>query len=149
MYKFKIYRGNLVTKFVDKLGDILLAKGIIDEPERGKNKPAYDKMKSLLTAEEILSKITAQDFSKKTGLGGDYRKSILKCKDDLKLRNSQVHDTEDLFARLLLTPQFKDPVIAEEWQVEHWAFLLTWVTGMESIQAMAARAIKTQRSPYG
>ena len=128
-----------MIKVVEKL-EARLDKDGVQVPVNNENAAAHDQNPEISQAKYILDNISPQAFTEGTGLPPAYRKTIAAFEDIVEERNKACHDTEFEFARLLLRRQFKDPVIAHEWNCDHWAALLLWVTGYASLKDMAAVA---------
>ena len=137
--KSKAYASNLMIKVVEKL-EALSDKNGVQVAEKSKNIAAHNQNPEISQAKYILDNVSPQAFTQRTGLPPAYRKAIAAFEDIVEERNKACHDTEFEFARLLLRRQFKDPVIAHEWNCDHWAALLLWVTGYASLKDMAAVA---------
>lgn len=60
----------------------------------------------------------------------DYRKFV-------EARREWAHETNDEFARLLLSDQFQDEPFKTEQNVKQWEKLLLWVSGKDALQEMA------------
>lgn len=112
-------------------------KVIIPKEAKGKNDPLHDKTKYMNAAAALLDKVKAIDFEKKTGLDpafrvflGDYRKYV-------EARREWAHETNDEFARLLLSDQFQEEPFRTEENVKQWEKLLLWVSGKDTLQEMA------------
>ena len=128
-----------MIKYVEKLEAMLGEKGI-QTAEKGANDPAHDRKSKMSQAKTVLDNISPQVFTKRTGLDSSYRKTIAAFADTVDQRNSICHETGFEFARLLLTEQFQDPVMAQKWNCPHWSALLLWVTGYPTLEDMAAVA---------
>ena len=136
-----------MIKFVEKL-EALLDKNGVQVAEKGENIAAHNQNPKISQAKYILDNISPQAFTQRTGLHPAYRKIIAAFEDIVEERNKACHDTEFEFARLLLRRQFKDPVMAEKWNCDHWAALLLWVTGYASLKDMAAVANDVRLPPF-
>ena len=136
--RFKVYMADLMIKFVDKLEPMLGKKST--RAEKSRNAPGHDHKSRMSRAKHVLDNISAQLFTKRTGLPEKYRRTIAAYDEIVEARNEVVHDTEFEFARLLLRPHFRDPVIAQTFNCDHWHTLLLWVTGYSSLEDMAAVA---------
>ena len=113
-------------------------KDIIDPPtaEKAENVTHHASNSKTSRSKYILDNISAQDFTQQTGLPARYRKTVAAYEDIVEGRNNTCHNTQFEFARLLLTRQFKDPVMAREWNCDHWSTLLLWVTGYATLEDM-------------
>ncbi len=128
-----------MINFAEKLEAMLGKKGI-QVAEKGENDPAHDRKSKMSRSKTILDNISAQVFTQRTGLPSSYRKTIAAFEDIVEERNKVCHETGFEFARLLLTKQFKDPVVAQKFNCPHWSALLLWVTGYATLEEMAAVA---------
>ena len=84
----------------------------------------------------ILDTVSAQEFTQQTGLPPQYLKTLAAYEDIIQERNKACHNTECEFARILLSRQFRDPVMAQKWKCERWSTLLLWVTGYDTLEEM-------------
>ncbi|MCJ1453394.1 hypothetical protein MMC28_003741 [Mycoblastus sanguinarius] len=89
-----------------------------------------------MTAESTLLKTsTAQDFQKKTGLEPSYRESLKNYEKIVDARCAWAHESENEFARLLLSEKFQEN--AQRLNVGHWKKLLLWVYEKDTLEEMA------------
>ena len=93
--------------------------------KKGKNDPEADKMRLMDATNKILKKLSAQNFKAKTGLEPSFRASLSSYGTIVDQRRAWTHETENEFARLLLSDQFKRK--KQELNVDHWAKMLLWV----------------------
>ena len=128
-----------MIKYVEKLEVMLGEKGV-EVAAKGENDPAHDQKSEMSRSKTVLDNISAQVFTQRTGLPPSYRKTIAAFEDIIEEQNTVCHETGFEFARLLLTKQFKDPVIAQKFNCDHWSALLLWVTGYATLEEMAAVA---------
>ena len=128
-----------MIKFVEKL-EAMLGEKRIRTAEKSANDPAHDRKTKMSQATTVLDNMSSQVFTKRTGLDSSYRKTIAAFADIVDQRNSICHETGFEFARLLLTKQFQDPVVAQKFNCPHWSALLLWVTGYPTLEDMAAVA---------
>ena len=135
-----------MIKFIEKLEALTDKKGP-PTAEKGENVTPYAPNSEISQSEHILDNIPAQVFTQRTGLPARYRKTIAAFEDIVEERNKACHDTEFEFARLLLRKQFKDPVVAQKFNCDHWSALLLWVTGYASLKDMAAVANDVKLPP--
>ena len=126
-----------MIKSVEKLEAMLGKKGI-QVVKKGENDPANNRKPTISRSKTVLDNISAQVFIQRTGLPLSYRKTIAAFEDIVEERNKVCHETVFPFARLLLTMQFNDPVIAQNFSCPHWSALLLWVTGYATLEDMAA-----------
>ena len=130
-----------MIKFVEKLEALPDKNAVPAAAEKGdENITAHNQNPEISQSKYVLDNIPAEDFTHFTGLPVAYRKTLAAFEEIVEERNKVLYDTEFEFARLLLRRQFKDPVVAQEWNCEHWAKLLLWVTGYASLKDMAAVA---------
>ena len=148
--KFKVYQSDLMIKFAEKMESMLAKKGV-QMVEKSTSDPGHDRKSKMSRSKNILDNISAQTFTQRTGLPPKYRDTMANFELIVEKRNDAVHDTQFQFARLLLKRQFKDPVNANKHDCAHWAGLLLWVTGYETLEDMAAVAKKMAeaRTPIG
>ena len=137
-----------MIKFIEKL-EAFPDKEDIPAAEKGENITALAPNSELSQSEYILDNFSAQDFTQRTGLPARYRKTIAAFEDIIEERNKACHDTEFEFARLLLTRQFKDPVMAHKWDCEHWSALLLWVSGYATLEDMKKVSNDVKLPPIG
>ena len=128
-----------MIKYVEKLEAMLEGNGV-EVAAKGENDPAHDQKSDMSRSKTVLDNISAQVFTQQTGLPPSYRNTIAAFEDILKKQNTVCHETGFEFARLLLTKQFKDPVMAQKFNCKHWSALLLWVTGYTTLEEMAAVA---------
>ena len=133
-----------MTKFMWKL-EVVLGKKGIPAAEQDESVTGHDR--KISRSKHILDNISAQVFTQRTGLPIAYRKTVGAFEDIVEARKQVCYDTEFEFARLLLTRQFKDPVIAQKFNCDHWAPLLLWVTGYATLEDMAAVANNVKPPP--
>ena len=144
--KFKVYTSDLMIKYVEKLEAMLEEKGV-EVAAKGENDPAHDQKSEMSRSKTVLDNISAQEFTQRTGLPPSYQKTIAAFENIFEERNTVCHETGFEFARLLLTRQFKDPVMAKKFNCEHWSALLLWVTGYATLEEMAAAANAIANTP--
>ena len=144
--KFKVFKSDLMIKFAEKLESMLAKKGV-PKVEKGTSAPGHDRKNKMSRSKNILDNISAQTFEQRTGLSSKYRETMANFENIVEKRNDAVHDTQFQFARLLLKRQFRDPVNANKHDCAHWAGLLLWVTGYETLEAMAAVAREVAAAP--
>ena len=133
-----------MIKFVEKLETMLAKKGVERAPKGGNN-PNHDRKNLMSRSETVLHNISAQDFTRRTGLDKSYRKTIANFEEIVEERNKLVHETGLEFACLLLTKQFQNPANWKEYNCDHWSPLLLWVTGYDTLEDMAAAADRASR----
>lgn len=75
---------------------------------------------------------------KETGLSSDYRLAVVEYKKIVEARRKWAHESENEFARLLLSEQFQDPLQNSEHNTPYWTKLLLWTYNKETLQEMAA-----------
>ena len=92
--------------------------------EKGEKNPAHNPKPKMSRSKPILDDISTQVFTQRTGLPLSYRKTLAAFEDIVEERNKVCHETGFEFARLLLTKQFKDPVMAQNFDCPHWSTLL-------------------------
>lgn len=124
-----------MTKFVEKLS--IKQKVNIPKEAKGKNDPLHDKTKYMKAAATLFDKFSAQDFKQRTGLDPAYRAFLGNYRKIIEARRAWAHETDDEFARLLLSDQFREEPFRTEENVEQWEKLLLWVSGKETLQEMA------------
>ena len=134
MLALKIYTSDLM-----KLEAMLGKKGV-QVVEKGENNPAHNRKSTMSRSKTVLDNISAQVFTQRTGLPSSYRKTIAAFEDIVEERNKVCYETGFEFARLLLTKQFKDPVVAQKSNYPQWSALLLWSTGYATLEDMAAVA---------
>ncbi len=81
--------------------------------------------------------MSIREFEKKVDLSGKYRQEFENYTETAEARPLWPHESESEFARLLLSDQFQDPVRNKDLQTEHWAKLLLWTYGKETLEEMA------------
>lgn len=124
---------------MDKV-NLVFGKKVVKITGKGRSKAGYDQKSKIAQAKVMLDGISPQAFTKATGLEPGFRKIVADYEELVEARNKVVHDTEFEFARLLLRPQFRDPVVAAKYNCERWSKLLLLVTGYSSLKEMAAVA---------
>ena len=137
-----------MIKYIEKL-EALPDKDGIPPAAQGENATTHEQNSKPSQSQYILDNLPAQDFTQRTGLPSTYLKTIAAFEDIIEARNKACYDTEFEFARLLLTRQFRDPVMAQEWNCEHWSKLLLWVTGYATLEDMARVARSVRLHPIG
>lgn len=113
---------------------------------KGASKAGYDQKSKIAMVKDMLDSISPQAFTKATGLEPSFRRTFDDHEEIVEIRKKVAHDTEFEFARLLLRPQFRDPVVAQKLNCEHWSKVLLWVSGYSSLKEMAAVAREAEYS---
>ena len=136
-----------MIKFVEKL-EVMLRKRGVQIVAKGGNDKAHDRKSKMSRSRMVLDNISAQNFTKCTGLPPKYRDTITAFERIVEKRNDTRHETQFDFARLLLSRQFTDPATAVLFNCDHWSNLLLWVTGYPTLEEMAKLArVLTRRPP--
>ncbi|KAK3178474.1 hypothetical protein OEA41_000610 [Lepraria neglecta] len=128
--RFIAFKANLTENFVEKL-----SKEQKISMKKGKNDPEANKIRLMDTTNKILKKLSAQNFKAKTGLEPSFRASLSRYGTIVDQRRACAHGTENEFARLLLSDQFKRK--NQELNVDHWAKMLLWVYEKKTLEEMA------------
>ncbi|CAF9941497.1 hypothetical protein IMSHALPRED_002750 [Imshaugia aleurites] len=129
--RFTAFKANL--DFVKKLS-------YKQKEAKGKNDPLHDSTKYMNAAATLLKNLTAQDFKQRTGLDPAYRVFLEHYRKFIEARREWAHETNNEFARLLLSDQFLEEPFRTKENVEQWEKLLLWVSGKETLQEMADEA---------
>ncbi len=103
-------------------------------PAGTKNEHA-DRTQRMATASAIVNKITEQNWKDKTKLSVAYRRDLQEYTEYALNRRKWAHESNNEFAKLLLQPYFQEN--AQLFNVEHWAKLLLWVDGKDTLEEMA------------
>ena len=131
--RFAAFKANLLDAFIVELAnrhDILMPAGT--------NNENADRTQRMATASAIVNKITEQNWKDKTKLPVAYRKDLEEYTNHALKRRKWAHESENAFAKLLLTPYFQEN--SQFFNVDHWAKLLLWVYRKHTLEEMAAEA---------
>ena len=131
--RYTASKANLMTSFVKKLS----VKQKVNIPQEAKNNPLHDNTKYMNAASTLFNKYPAQEFKDRTGLDPAYRILLQNYRKLVEARHKWAHETDDEFARLLLSRQFQEEPFKTEEHVEQWGKLLLWVTGKDSLEEIA------------
>ena len=104
--RYTAFKANLMTSFVKKLS--VKQKVHIPQEAKGKNNPLHDNTKYVNAASTLFNKYSAQEFKDRTGLDPAYRILLQNCRKFVEARHKWAHETDDEFARLLLSRQFQE-----------------------------------------
>ena len=119
-----------MTSFVTKLS--IKQKVIIPRDAKGKNDALHDSTRRMNAASALFEKYKPQEFKDRTGLDPAYRVFLVNYRKIIEARRAWAHETDEEFARLLLSRQFKEEPFRTRENVEQWEKLLLWVKGKES-----------------
>ena len=129
-----------MTSFVTKLS--IKQKVIIPKDAKGKNDPLHDSTKYMNAASTLFEKYKPQESKDRTGLDPAYRIFLGSYRKIIEARHAWVHETDEEFARLLLSRHFKEEPFRTTENVEQWEKLLLWVKGKESLEEVANAVAK-------
>ena len=114
--RFTAFKANLMTGFVKKLS--MKQKVNIPSEAKGKNDPLHDSTKYMNAASTLFDKFTAEEFKKRTGLDPAYRVFLGNYRKFIEARREWAHETDEEFARLLLSRQFQEEPFRTKENVE-------------------------------